>query len=150
MKVYRLLVVPVLFVLIAVTNIGGCGGDGEDLFDLDGFCRMRAFTNDFTDRIYFFNDSTRQTDVGVSSNSATLSITVSDMPGVTLFADVVDANNCNITGVTDGQTTSAASGTCERQENGRSLLIENLSALGNNFPILQGLCFDVFFFRNAP
>lgn len=150
MRRYRLLVIPVLFILLAVMNIGGCGGNGEDLFDLDGFCRMRALTNDFSDRAYIFNDSLAQTDMEVISNSESVSITITDLPGLTVLANVVDENNCNITGVTDGLTVSAASGTCQRQEGGRTFLIQNLSALGNNFPILQGECIDVRFFRNAP
>lgn len=150
MKIYRLLVVPVVLVLLAVMNIGGCGSNGEDLFDLDGFCRMRVLTNDFTDRIYFFNDVATNTDIGLSSNSQVVTISISDLPGFTLLADVVDENNCNITAITDGQTISDASGTCERQESGKTILIQDLSALGSNFPILQGNCFDVSFFRNAP
>ena len=151
MRKYRLLVIPALFILLAVMNVGGCGGsDGQDLFDLDGFCRMRPLTNDFSDRAYIFNDSTAQTDVEVISNSESVSFRITDLPGLTVFATVVDENNCNVTGVSDGLTVSEASGTCLRQEGGRVFLIQNLSALGNNFPILQGECIDVRFFRNAP
>ena len=153
MKYIKLLLVPVLFVSLAFMNIGGCGGSGGDGNGGGGgggiFCEMPTLTTNFSDRAYIFDDFIRNAELVVTSNGAITAIAISDIPGLAVVANVDDANNCTITGISDGEFVVLATGTCARQADGDAFIIRNLSSLGEDFPLYQGFCATVQFFNST-
>ena len=111
---------------------------------------MPRLTNDFSDRAYFFVDVIRDLDLGVTSTSDVVFFTISDVDGLAFVADVVSDNDCVVTGVTDGEFVLPATGICERQADDNAFLVDDLSSLSVDFPLLQGLfCDEVIFFNTS-
>ena len=151
MKYIKLLIVPMLFVSLAFMNIGGCGGSGDGNGGGGGgiFCEMPTLTTNFSNRAYIFDDFIRNAELAVTSDGQFTAIAISDIPGLAVVANVDDANNCTITGISDGVFVVLATGTCERQADGDAFIIRNLSSLGEDFPLYQGFCATVEFFNST-
>ena len=142
----RWMLVPVLFVAIALFNIGGCGGGGGNNGGFTPKCQMPAFTSDFGNFVYFFIDLVNAVDLGVFSDGEFLAFSLEDIPstGAIFFvADVDGANDCTIFAITDLDLVFPASGTCERQDDGGVFVVNDLTAVGVVAPQLVGDCDEV-------
>lgn len=151
-RLFKMSLFVLLFVSLGLFNIGGCGGGGGGGGGNGGFCNMPGLTNDFSDRAYFFVDFLRAADIGVTSDGELAAISLSPFSSsdiLVLVADVISQNDCLITGITDGNIILPATGTCERRVNGEEFRIDNLSAVGVDFSLLQGFCDEVIPFDTA-
>lgn len=155
-RLTRLFFVGVLFVGLALFNIGGCGGGGggNGGGGVITNCQMPPLNTDFSDLGYVFIDPVASAAIGVTSDGEIVAIALQTIPfsgdTIGVIATSAGANDCVIFGATDLEIVFPATGTCERQAGGEVFVINDLSSLGVDFPQLVGECDEIISLSSAP
>lgn len=140
----RWILVPVLFVAIALFNIGGCGGGGGGG---DNRCRLPALNTDFSDKVYTFEDLSVGAVIDVSSNGDLFAMVITNIPfdgNLLLLESIpIGADDCVIFASEFNGIPLTGSGFCFRASGGKVLVINDLVSGGVPLQDIFSDCVDV-------